>query len=135
MIKFTSFPIVFVLTCCSIQSTLGDLFWKIEGDYPNNIVQKPVKDTTKFNRVYPVVVFPDNDPLEIKLNCIKERYEGTDEPQWIYGDLQLVGEVKDTKDKDTTTGNTDATWTSTIRISSNNAGIEVGLISSRFQYN
>ena len=118
MLPFAIINLVLLTSC--IQSTLGDLLWtRIQEPYPNNLRQKPLKETTKENRVYPVVVFPDQDPLEIELGCIKDGYEGNNDPTWRFGDLEQVGEVSKEKADDY------AKWTTKIRISSRNAGIQV----------
>ena len=110
-----------LLMIFSIQSSLGDLLWIIEKGYAENIRQEPIKDTTRENRIYPVVVFPDKD-LEINLTCIKEGYVGPNDPDWKYGGLELVRTTP--KEEFVENGN-NAKWTSTIKITSKDAGIKV----------
>ena len=106
---------------CIIQTCLGDLLWIIEKGYAENIRQEPIKDTTRENRIYPVVVFPGED-LEIDLTCIKEGYKGPNDPDWKYGGLELVRITP--KEEFVENGN-NAKWTSTIKITSKDAGIKV----------
>jgi len=87
MQKLTSLLTVIVTV---LPSAMGEnfLLWNIDDEYETNI-KISENDPNQYNRVIPVVVFP-NETVELSLSCVNVNFNGDENAnvKWTVGDLK-----------------------------------------------
>ena len=119
-----------------LPSAMGEnfLLWNIDDEYETNI-KISENDPNQYNRVIPVVVFP-NETVELSLSCVNVNFNGDENAnvKWTVGDLKYK-KLNDDKVEITTEtdGSKTARWLREILITEKDKGVEVCILISEYR--
>ena len=124
MQKLTSLLTVIVTV---LPSAMGEnfLLWNIDDEYETNI-KISENDPNQYNRVIPVVVFP-NETVELSLSCVNVNFNGDENAnaKWTVGDLKNK-KLNDDKVEITVTDDLKtARWSREFLIREGDKGVQV----------